>query len=523
MAQRETVRPNSYDELPYGSTAIPEMHPNRMAVVGRLFGLDPAPVRTCRVLEIGCAEGGNAIPVAVSLPEARVVGIDLSERQVAIGNERISSLGLGNVELVRADLSELKGEHGTFDYVCAHGVYSWVAPEVQEKLLGACHDLLAPDGIAYVSYNTQPGWSLQLVLREMARYRARREDGAQRKMAAVRRLLGSVAASAKEAGGGYRALLAQQWSTLQGYPDGYLFHDHLEEENHPCWFHDLAAKAAAAGLTYVADSLFGATPVAAALPELVSTLEGIAADRIEREQCLDFLTFRTFRQSLFCRSERTPSAEPDPSVLDRLHVVAQVRPPREAAGLRGEGSVGRTGADGKTLETDDPLLKACLAQLWERYPEAVPFTDLARRLAVPGAGGGEDGLRVLRQTLLKGWAGRFVDLLEHVPAYAPRAGERPMASPLARLQAGRRSGAAISLLHRQLRLDDLEALVLSRLDGTRDVAALSRETVEVVLAEGLMRDAEGNTVRDPARVGAFVERAMGPILDDLAGAAFLMG
>ena len=141
---------NPYDEMPYGSRAIFEMHPNRMAVVARLFGLDPAPVRTARVLEIGCAEGGNAIPVAVSLPEARVVGIDLSERQVSIGNGRIRQMGLSNVELVRADLAELKDDLGKFDYVCAHGVYSWIAPDLQETLLRACHDLLAPDGIAYV-------------------------------------------------------------------------------------------------------------------------------------------------------------------------------------------------------------------------------------------------------------------------------------------------------------------------------------------------------------------------------------
>ncbi len=517
-------RQTSYDELPYGSRAVFEMHPNRMAAIARVFGLDPAPVRTCRVLDIGCAEGGNAIPLAVALPQAHVVGIDLSGRQVAAGNELISALGLGNVELVRADLSEVKGELGTFDYVSAHGVYSWIAPEVQEKLLGACHDLLAPDGIAYVSYNTNPGWRDRLVLREMARYRARRESGVPRKVAAARRLLAGVGASAKGSGGNsYPALLAEEWAAIERFPDEYLFHEHLEDENHPCWFHEFSGKAAAAGLTYVADARFGTTPVAAALPDLVNALEGIAADRIEREQYMDFLTFRTFRQSLFCRSERTPSAEPDPSVLDRLHVVAQVRPPREPAGLRGEGTAGRTGADGTTLETDDPLLKTCLAHLWERHPEAVSFTDLARRLAVPGAGGSEDGLRVLRQALLKGWAGRFVDLLEHVPAYVPRAGERPVASPLARLQAGNRGGAAVSLLHHQLRLDDLESLVLSRLDGTRDVAALARETAEVVLAEGLMRDGEGNTVRDPARVGAFVERAMGPILDDLAGAAFLTG
>ena len=514
-------RSSSYDELPYGSNAVAEMHPNRMATVARLFGLDPAPVRTCRLLEIGCAEGGNAIPLALALPEARVVGIDLSERQIAIGKECISELGLSNVELVRADLAELGPDFGPFDYVCAHGVYSWVAPCLQEKLLAACHALLSPDGIAYVSYNTFPGWSVQLVLREMGLYRARREGDAVRKIGAARRLLDGVAGSATAGGDAYRALLASHWKALESYNDEYLFHDHFELDNNPCWFHELASKAEAAGLTYVADALLGTTPVTTVDPGIVRALEGIAGDRFEREQYLDFLRFRSFRQSLFCRSGRTPLAEPDLSVLDRLHAVTLVCPRTTPVDLRASVAVEFVSPRGAILETGDPVLKAALAHLWDRSPEAVSFAELSRLPSFPRSGSAEEDLGRLRRSLLGAYADRFVDLLEHVPAYVRRPGDRPAASPLARRQAGRRCSQVTSLLHRNLILEGIPLLVLSRLDGTRDAETLARETTEVIVSEVLLRDPAGKGVTDPSIVRPLVDEAMGPILEGLAMGALL--
>ncbi len=89
----------SYDEVPYASHAFPQTHPNTMATVATLFGMTPAPVTNCRVLELGCAAGFNIIPMAAALPDSRFVGVDLSSRQVAEGQEAIKALGLTNVEL----------------------------------------------------------------------------------------------------------------------------------------------------------------------------------------------------------------------------------------------------------------------------------------------------------------------------------------------------------------------------------------------------------------------------------------
>ena len=95
--------------------------------------MNPPPIDNCRVLEIGCASGGNLIPMAVTLPNSYFVGIDFAERQIADGQQVVAALGLTNVRLLAEDVLQITADFGQFDYIIAHGIYSWVPPEVREK------------------------------------------------------------------------------------------------------------------------------------------------------------------------------------------------------------------------------------------------------------------------------------------------------------------------------------------------------------------------------------------------------
>jgi cyclopropane fatty-acyl-phospholipid synthase-like methyltransferase len=152
---------SSYDEVPYSSYPYARTQPDRLCTLGRLFGLVPAEPSQCRVLELGCASGGNLVPMAERAPESRFVGVDLSARQIADGQRMIDALGLSNVELRHGDIAAVDASWGEFDYVICHGVYSWVPPHVQERILAICSEQLAPRGIGYVSYNTYPGWHVR--------------------------------------------------------------------------------------------------------------------------------------------------------------------------------------------------------------------------------------------------------------------------------------------------------------------------------------------------------------------------
>ena len=129
---------SSYDEVPYPSRPYPQAHPDRLATVATLLGMRPAPADRCRVLELGCGGGGNLIPMALALPGSAFVGIDLSGGQIAQGCEVVRALGLRNVRLLHLSILDVDDRFGTFDYVICHGVYSWVPPEVQGKILDIC-------------------------------------------------------------------------------------------------------------------------------------------------------------------------------------------------------------------------------------------------------------------------------------------------------------------------------------------------------------------------------------------------
>src|SRR5687768_14514491 len=139
----------TYDKVPYNSVAFVQTHPDRLATIATFLGMDPAPVEHCRVLELGAASGGNLIPMAATLPESEFVGLDFSLRQVKVGQAAIETLGLTNVTIRHMNILEVTPELGQFDYIIAHGVYSWVPPQVQEKLLEICRQNLAPHGVAY--------------------------------------------------------------------------------------------------------------------------------------------------------------------------------------------------------------------------------------------------------------------------------------------------------------------------------------------------------------------------------------
>src|SRR5258708_17235252 len=96
----------SYEEVPYQSHPLPQTHPDRLATMATLFGMAPAPITTCRVLELGCGDGGNLIPMAFGLPGSQFVGLDLSAGAIGRGQKCIDALGLKNITLQLLDVRD---------------------------------------------------------------------------------------------------------------------------------------------------------------------------------------------------------------------------------------------------------------------------------------------------------------------------------------------------------------------------------------------------------------------------------
>jgi methyltransferase-like protein/cyclopropane fatty-acyl-phospholipid synthase-like methyltransferase len=495
----------AYDAVAYPGYAYAQTHPDRLATQAALLGLHPAPVDRCRVLEIGCGDGGNLIPMALGLPGAELVGIDLAERPVARGTALARELGLANVTLRALDVRELPADLGPFDYVIAHGIYSWIPPEPRDALLAACGALLAPHGVAYVSYNAYPGSYLRDMARDVMLFHVRHLDDPATRVEQARALMQLVVDA--QADTPYARVLREHMERLLAHREWALFHDDLAAVNTPVYFHEFVEHAARHGLRFLAEAELAESRLPELPEHVAAALEQLPDDVVLREQYMDFVRNRMFRQTLLCREDVEPRWTIGPEALASLWIASPVRPAESDGEL-----VTYHGPRGSAIDTADPLLQRTLTILGRFWPQAVAFEDLverARRASPPPRPLAADRTR-LGEVLLRAAGASLVELHTHPPRVARRPGERPEASPLARLQAGRGDAVVTSLRHRSVRIEDpLAAFLLTRLDGTRDRAAL--------LTEVLAFADEAEDVAAPDELPAPLDRA----LDRLAELALL--
>jgi hypothetical protein len=371
----------AYAEVPYPGLAFPQSHPDRLATHARLMGMKPAPPEGCRMLEVGCADGGNLIPMAAALPGSEFLGIDLDPLALAAAQDRAAALGAGNVRFLEADIATLDpGELGRFDYVVAHGVYSWVPEPVREALLGLCRALLERHGVAYISYNALPGGHLRAMTWDAMRFHARELEGPEERVAAAREML-SVLAEGIPGDDPYRRFSATYAERVLGRSDAVIYHDDLEPENTPLLFTDFVAEASAHRLQYLAEAdWFEMSPPG--LPRAAAELLArCGEDRIACEQYLDFLKCRAYRQTLLCREElRLPDA-PSTDAARELLAAAPVRPTSPRAEPSGRSKVEFRTPKGATLTTDHPVLKASLLELGAAWPQRLGFETVLERAA----------------------------------------------------------------------------------------------------------------------------------------------
>ncbi len=411
-----------YDEVSYRTYPRRQTHPNRLSAVAKLFGMRSADVNKCRVLEIGCGSGGNLIPLAWHLPECRFLGIDLALKPVAAAQIDADALELHNVELRVADLRELGPADGEFDYIFAHGLYSWVPPEIRDALLAACRDRLAPNGIAFVSYNVYPGRYPRRMLREILLRHTRGIEDPSAQIAEARRLLAK--------------LPHEEAAALLEQGDDILFHDDLAPVNDPVWFHEFAAHADRHGLQFLGE----ADPY-----EMFDPREIPGEDVLEREEYLDFLKLRRFRQTLLCRKEVKLTRAVDSRCM--------------------EGFLFSENPHGHRIPGSDPAVENVAQALKDTSPLPVEFAEL-----IPYAGSREALREILFTLMISG----CVDLHVYSFSCTEEVSARPRASGLARYQAALGRDVT-NACHIPVELDDIARQLVILLDGTRTLAELARD------------------------------------------------
>ena len=515
---------DSYDEIPYDSTPVTETHPDRLAVVGRLFGIGVAPPDRCRVLELGCAAGGNLVPLAWRYPGSEFVGVELAARQVADGRRLVESLGLTNVDIRQADIMDLDAGLGEFDYLVCHGVYSWVPEPVREKILDLCAAVLAPGGLAYVSYNTLPGWRTKGMLRDMLLYHTRRARTPAERLTLAYGFMEFIQSATANLDAVNVRALRQQIGRIREAGDSYLYHEYLESTNEPVLFSDFMAGAEARGLAYVADTELHTLFPATLGDEVDAALDGIG-EAIEQEQYLDFVLNRNFRQTLLCHKEALGERELDLEAFESLAFFADLVPPSKVELRRPKSQMfGRR--DGESLRVEHPLTKAALVHLGIRYPDSVGYDELAAaaRQAVAARGGGRhaDEIGNLFGELFSLFLHQAVGASTRAETF-PRLQGKPKASGLARSQVAAQLGHVATARHTTLSLDPLAARLITLLDGSRDPAALVEAMCADIVAEPSLAPEWAGFADKPERLASRVREACERLLALFAAQGILDG
>ena len=303
----EEMQQTIYKELGYKSYPFPFTTPAYLEAYGTLVGLKPPTAKTARVLELGATYGGNIISQAAHNPEATFVGIELSQDQVEKGNKIIGDSKLDNVSLVQGDILNFDESMGTFDYIIAHGFYSWVSDEMKDKLLAIISNHLADNGIAYVSYNTYPGWHTMEEVRQLMLFANRGHDESTHKEKVLRgKTVGSLIGAQilnydnlKERNSKFLGALR---SVMQK-DDYYVGHDHLEPHNDPCYLYQFNDHLKAHNLAYVGDADLTLSMVRTYDESIANKLEQLAPNsQADQEQYLDFMLDTTFRKSIICKA-----------------------------------------------------------------------------------------------------------------------------------------------------------------------------------------------------------------------------
>ena len=465
----------SYDELPYDSLPLPETQPDFLAAVAQLHGFDAPDPSRARILELGCAQGGNLIPLAWRWPEADCVGVELSRVQAEAGAAFIHELGLPNARILHGDLAALPAGLGEFDFIIAHGVFSWVPPSVQQALLDVCRRHLSPHGIAYVSFNVAAGWEKLQPLRAALTGRTSADLPAPERFQQALRVLDELEAEWTDPD------LLKEIAYLKSAAPSYLFHEYLADFNAPMGFGEFAAQLDVHGLRYVGEA--GPRSAVVELEDAWGLIpESMAGRWLDAEAALDDVLAIRFRRALIAREDAPCARPPQANDLSGLAFYADLGSDEE---IDLEASIEQRFRNpaGNSFPVTLPAMKAAAMALSAAYPGALAYPDLlasARQVMAEFGVSADVDVAAFREALFQLVMSHGVMPTLAAAAYANVPGERPCAHALARLQASTPNLVVSGARHVAMDLDPAGRALLVLLDGSRtidELAALMQATL----------------------------------------------
>ena len=477
---------NKYDDVPYPSFTFPLTSPDSTSVTSTFYGMDPTDPGRCRVLELGCGNGSNLLAMAYCFADSQFVGIDLSSTHITEAKDGAETLGLGNVSFICGDVLDFeKYRLGIFDYIVAHGLFSWVPEKVRSQILNIYRSSLSPQGVGYISYNVYPGCHIREMVWDLMRFHTAGLGPWEEKVAAAIEATDAVSRSSEE-NSIYRRIFRDEYEDIVRRPRENIYHDDLTQVNQPFYFHQFAEQLRSNGLQYLSE----ADPVANNLDTLTARereiVETWGTNTVRREQYIDFLEGRRFRASLVCRDNIELDRRMTPGMIHKFLISADLTPEGRSVELKRGVPVRFTAVQGSSVQIDNPLTKAAAVYLKSVWCHRITFDELIQRstelLDSQNEPFSQADLDETADYMLRLYQANMVKLHKFQPDFVLEPGERPHISDMARWQIRHGMKYITTLAGVTVGAEDEVVIGMVELfDGTRDIDTVKAEILRRVI------------------------------------------
>lgn len=478
-----------YDAIPYGGTVAQNTSPSHLAVCSLWHQGPRPPFQHFRLVELGCGDGTNLLPFAFYDPESTFIGIDNSRAELDRARECARCLGLENIRFVLKDVRDLgPTDFVSCDYIIAHGLYSWVPKKARDAILTFCRQRLTPSGVAYISYNAQPGWAMRRLVREtLLRTRSVREAAIEYKAQRAIEVANDLLEDMSSRDYAFAVLLAEELERVRDGKPGYVFHEYLAKVNEGFWLREFVERARRNDLDYVGDAQFCRWEGHVST-ELKHALAKRDLNPIEQEEAADLLGNRYFRASILCRADAPPESTSHRELLEKVHIATSLcakSDPFEPT----EGVVERfLSKDGQEVTLDASITKAAVVLLSAQWPIGMRLETLylktSKLLAAHGCDVPTGAHSQLSDELMTLFEVGQIDLRLRKPVYHTEVPEYPQAHALARFEAEHRE-ALTTPYHLPLPFEPQALSLVRTLNGFRSRAELEREFGKELVGETL--------------------------------------
>ncbi|MDF1751212.1 MAG: class I SAM-dependent methyltransferase [Verrucomicrobiales bacterium] len=476
-------------------------HPSSVAARATLFGVPFTPIATSRVLEVDCADGGNLLSIAASLPESTCVGVSGSATGAESGRALAEAAGLGHVTI----LTDLNDIEGSFDYIFLRNQFSRIDPAQRSELIASYRDRLSEHGILIVDLVCQPGWGYLEPIREQLRYHTRNIADPHEKMLAGRQFLAALAQSIPNGLELYRAMAESEWKSSMNVPDANFALEYFSDDLHPCYFREFNEALTGAGMQYLCELSIGSMKInqfPQALGAILPENHGLA----DSEQYLDFATNRTRRNSLLCR---------DSVVVDRAIKIENSSPlyfsvlglPDDPNKVFAEEETVLNGPGGASVTIKTKAGKAALLTMSLNFPKRFSLPELFSAVEQKLGELTDEDKSYITETIVACAVLDIVQIDANEGNSCFELSDRPVAAPLVRAQlATGQLPYLSSLQHRSIGYDQVAAALLTLLDGTNGRDALVGKIKEMIASGDLSVTKDGEATTDEEVIAQAAEQ-----------------